>query len=151
MPGEAVPSGIHENRGGGVTISPRHDLEEWVLPALITLGVLLGLSLGALVFALWRLTRERRRRKAAEMKVYHTHLNEGAPYHEPANEEAARRVSMREAEGARVVNVRRPTRRSNNGHLNINASTESNAPLNGNCNGNGNRNSYSTGNGNGQR
>lgn len=156
-PGEALPSGIYDNPGAGVKISPRHDLEEWVLPVFITFAVLLGLSFGALVFALWRLRRERRRRKAPQLKGYHTHLNEAGEYHEPANDEAARRVIMREADGARVVNVRRSTRRSNNGHLTENGSHKSNAPPNRNCNGtghfngDGNRNGQFNGNGNGQR
>lgn len=129
IPGEEVLSGVYDNKGEGVRIEPRHDLDRWVLPMVIVLGVFLGLSLGALLFSLWRLAKERRRRKAAEAKGYHIPVNEEAPLAAPT---AARRVSMREGKGARVVDVRRNERRSNNGHLNGGGSNGSNVPLNGN-------------------
>lgn len=129
-PGENVPSGVYDNRGAGVVIEPRQDLERWVLPVVILLAVFLGVSLGALLFSLWRMRREHRLRRAAEAKGYHAEVNDGE----------ARRVSMREGNGARVVDVRRSGRRSINGRSNGGVRNESNAPLNGNNNGNGNGN-----------
>lgn len=118
MPGEPVPSGIWDNTGEGAKIEPRFDLAQWVLPTVIVLGVFLGLSLGALLFSIWRLMKGRRQRRAAELKGHPTNVGD----------EEARRVSIRGGNGARVVDVRRTGRRSNN------------TPLNGNINGNGNGN-----------
>lgn len=102
----------------------------------IVLCVFLGLSLGALLFTSWRLRTEHRLRRAAEKKAYQTVFNEEAPLAEPS---AARRVSMREGNGARVVDVRRSGGRSGKGHLigneNGNENIGSNAPLNGNRHG----------------